>query len=54
MQEGILNDRPESKYVHVLQSRPAVKIWHLFDTCTVNKRTDAAEFPACIILESLD
>ena len=26
MQEGILNDRPESKYVHVLQSRPAVKI----------------------------
>jgi len=45
MQEGILMARPESKYVHVLKSRPAVKIWHLFDTYTVKKWTDAAEFP---------
>ena len=54
MQEGILNDRSETKYAHVLKSRPAVTIWHLFDICTVNEWTDAAEFPAFITLESLD
>lgn len=54
MQEGILNDRPESKYVHVLKSRPAVRIWHLLDICTVNKWTEAAEIPVCITSESLD
>jgi len=54
MQEGILNDRPESKYAHVLKSRPAVGIWHLFDICEVKEWTDTAEFPACITLESLD
>ena len=54
MQEGILNDRLESKYAHVLKSRPAVRIWHLFDICEVKEWTDTAEFPACITLESLD